>query len=80
MVHVHSPVLIESFHSRQKSRSLNFLKRGLIWKSLTSDPTRGTGLLPRIIHLRGEGRGETGLTPHDQVYTVLEDFVIAMSC
>ena len=40
IVHVHSPVLIGSFHSRQRSRSWNFWKLGLIWKSLTSDPTQ----------------------------------------
>ena len=40
IVYVHSPVLIGSFHSRQRSRSWNFWKRGLIWKSLTSDPTQ----------------------------------------
>ena len=39
-VQVHSPVLIGSFHSRQRSRSWNFWKLGLIWKSLTSDPTQ----------------------------------------
>ena len=56
IVQVHSPVLIESFHSRQKSRSWDFWKRGPIWKPLTSDPTRGMGCLPRIIHLRGGGK------------------------
>ena len=47
IVYVHSPVLIGSFHSRQRSRSWNFWKRGLIWKSLTSDPTQ-TPLRPHL--------------------------------
>ena len=38
------------------------------------------GLVTKDNSSEGEGRGETGLTPHDEVYTVLEDFVIAMSC
>ena len=38
------------------------------------------GLLTKDNSSEGGGKGETGLTPHDEVYTVLEDFVIPMSC
>ena len=80
MVHVHSPVLIESFHSRQKKSELEFLKAWSYLEIIDLRPHSRYGLLTKDNSSEGGGKGETGLTPHDEVYTVLEDFVIPMSC
>ena len=57
---------------------LEFLKAWSYLEIIDLRPHSRHGLLTKDNSSEG-GRGETGLTPHDEVYTVLEDLVIPMS-
>ena len=59
---------------------LEFLKAWSYLEIIDLRPHSRHGLVTKDNSSEGGGKGETGLTPHDEVYTVLEDIVIPMSC
>ena len=59
---------------------MEFLKAWSYLEIIDLRPHSRHGLLTKDNSSEGGEKGETGLTPHDEVYTVLEDFVIPMSC
>ena len=55
------------------------MKHMRIFSLLVSAVSSKKIILTKDNSSEGKGKGETGLTPHDEVYTVLEDLVIPMS-